>query len=428
MIHAIRLGTHAEKDYLVRGSQWFSEVVINANLLEATSGASGIFLISLEKPYSIDPVTYSFGQDPHYLMNTTRGEVKRTFRALSERFGEPLVDSIREKRRVTPADFSDLATREAFCERVLRYQESRVAEALAENEAFLEEGVSEFPPVRLIAPYFYNDAKLTWLDTNRSLAETCISRVAEGFELWVVVSFDGLLLDRTEDMDRLIETYDSLPCLGFLFWPSDFDESRATVSQVKGLRRLAQSLCSSERRGMMLYGGYFAALLKDEGIAGISHGVGYGEKRDIVPVVGGGMPPAKYYLRGIHDDISITDFLRLTEGMDEATFERDVCNCTICSELVHRGGLSLLRSEFGATKEKPYVHQFRRFPTPRVYQLTRFHYIENKHLELEEINENDRESLAAGLAQSYDRFSEYLGYGQLGHLLRWQQGLLEQPD
>ena len=84
MIHAIRLGTHAEKDYLVRGSQWFSEVVINANLLEATSGASGIFLISLEKPYSIDPVTYSFGQDPHYLMNTTRGEVKRALGGLDK--------------------------------------------------------------------------------------------------------------------------------------------------------------------------------------------------------------------------------------------------------------------------------------------------------------------------------------------------------
>jgi hypothetical protein len=175
----------------------------------------------------------------------------------------------------------------------------------------------------------------------------------------------------------------------------------------------------------MLYGGYFSALLQDEGMVGISHGVGYGEKRDVVPVLGGGLPPAKYYLRAIHHDVYIHEMLQLAEELDERTFQGEICDCTICSGLIARGGLQLLRDEFGATEERPYGGGFRSAPTGRVYRLTRFHYLENKHRELADIAAGDRVSLVQRLGEGYDRFSRYLGHGRLGYLIRWRQGLLE---
>jgi hypothetical protein len=424
LIHAIRLGTHAEKEYLLRAAPWFTEVVLNANLVEATAGASSVFVVSLAKPYVIDPVTYAFGQNPYHLMNVRRGDIKRTFRALGERFGEPVATCLAQGRALQPGDFSSVATVEGFCSRVLGYQVGRVGEALEANEVFLEPGLEGFPPVRLISPYFYNDETVGWLDVNRRLADASVEG-GSGTEVWAVVSFDGLLLDRREDIDKLAESYGSVGCSGFLFWPADFEETRATMGQIVGLRRLVASLCSVGRSGIMLYGGYFSALLQDEGMAGISHGVGYGEKRDVVPVLGGGLPPAKYYLRAIHDDIYIHEMLQVAEELDERTFQSEICDCTICSGVIARGGLQLLRDEFGATEERPYGGGFRSAPTGRVYRLTRFHYLENKHRELAEIAAGDRPSLVQRLGEGYDRFSSYLGHGRLGYLIRWRQGLLE---
>jgi hypothetical protein len=426
--HAIRLGTHAEKDYLLRGSPFFTEVVVNANLLEATAGATAFFLISLAKPYVIDPITYSFGQDPYYLMNTARGDLKRTFRALSERFGDPVLACLNSGRPVRPDDFSHPSTIQGFSERVIRYLSNRLGEALVANEAFLEPVQQEVPPARLIAPYFFNDATLAWLHVNRDLAEASLYAAPDPHQLWVAISFDSLLLDRREEIERLVEAYEPLPCGGFLLWPSDFDETRATAGQITGLRWLVQSLCTRARSATMMYGGYFSALLSDEGMAGTSHGVGYGEKRDIVPVVGGGIPPAKYYLPPIHDRIDISEILQLSRQMDPATFRTDVCDCTICAGLISRGGLQLWRSEFAATEDKPYGRKFRSVPTPRVYRLTRFHYIENKHRELSQIGQTTRDSLLDSLTAAYETFSRYLGSGRLGYLHRWRQGLLQPLD
>lgn len=424
MIHAIRLGTHAEKEYLLRAAPWFTEVILNANLLEASAGASGVLLVSLGKPYAIDPITHAFGQNPYYLMNLRRGDIKRTFRALGERFGQPVATCIDRERALEPNDFPNSGTLEGFCRRVLGYEEGRVAEALETNEVFLEPGLEGFPPVRLIAPYFYNDESGGWLDVNRRLAETSVE-VGDGREVWAVVSFDGMLLDRAEDTDKLADTYGPVGCRGFLFWPADFEETRATIGQIVGLRRLVRFLSSGGRSAMMLYGGYFSALLRDDGMAGISHGVGYGEKRDVVPVLGGGLPPAKYYLRAIHDHVDIDEMLRLSEQLDQGTFRSEICDCTICSGLITRGGLQLLRGEFGATEERPYRGGFRSVPTGRVYRLTRFHYLENKHDEMMEIAGGDRSLLVQKLREGYDRFSRYLGHGRLGYLIRWRQGLLE---
>ena len=42
--HIVRLGTHAEKDYLLRAYAWFDEVALNANLVEGTAASLGIFI------------------------------------------------------------------------------------------------------------------------------------------------------------------------------------------------------------------------------------------------------------------------------------------------------------------------------------------------------------------------------------------------
>ncbi|GAH69586.1 unnamed protein product, partial [marine sediment metagenome] len=111
--HVIRLGTHAEKDYLLRAYAWFDEVLLNANLVEGTSASLGIFLIEMyekERGYFIDPMTYAFALSPNLLMRRdtvqpSRTHLKRTFRGLAERYGR-VVNEYAGERSLQPADFT----------------------------------------------------------------------------------------------------------------------------------------------------------------------------------------------------------------------------------------------------------------------------------------------------------------------------------
>src|ERR1039457_3443800 len=62
----IKIGTHAEKDYLSKMIGHFDGYLIGANLLEATPGASASLVLKFSGskrkfPYMIDPMTYVFG-------------------------------------------------------------------------------------------------------------------------------------------------------------------------------------------------------------------------------------------------------------------------------------------------------------------------------------------------------------------------------
>jgi len=417
------MGTHAEKDYFHRAFPWYDEVVLNANLVEATAAASAAFLAVLAKPYMIDPVTYAFGQPTHYLVNPRRGEVKKTFRSLANEYGDFVATRLSSETPLTYGDFASDATLTGFAERVLAYQEDRLPRAWEQNQVFLEPGTPYVPPVRVLAPYFFNDRSRLWLELNRRLGEVSRVLLQEPTSLWIPICFDGLLLGEPEELQLIIDAYASLSTDGYLFWPTDFEETRATVPQIRGLRQLADGLCDENRPGVMFYGGYFSALLRAEGVVGISHGVGYGEKRDVVPVVGGGLPPAKYYLPAIHDDITMSELLSLTESMNEQEFRLRICDCTICRGLLERGGVSALRTEFGETEERPYGLGYRFVPTARVYRLTRFHYIESKHRELAEIENRQPAWLLEQLTRAHQEFSRFLGYSRLVYLLRWNEGL-----
>lgn len=424
-VHSIRLGTHAEKDYLIRGSRWLDEVIVNANLVEAGAGATAAFLLSIrQKPYMIDPITYSFGQDPSYLMNTSRDEPKRTFHSLSDKYGELCRDSLARRQALTPSDFQARSVVEDFSQHVLEYQRTVIMNALEANEVFLEPGIEELPPVRLVAPYFFNDPSQNWLDVNHELAEVSCALAPGDLPVWAVVSFDGRALDRREDLESLVEAYRSTECAGFLFWPSGFDDIRATPGQIVGYRWLVRELCA-DRPGRAMYGGYLSALLKDEGLDGLSHGVGYGARKGVTPVVGGGMPPARFYLRAIHDNISISEMIRLARGLNESQFRQTICDCTICSGLIESGGVDLLRAEFGAAEDRRYGHQIRSVPIPRVYRLTRFHYIENRHMELTDVAQKTRADLLRDLESGYDMYAAGLGSSRLDYLHWWRHGLQE---
>lgn len=424
MTHIIRLGTQAEKEYFERASPWYDEVLLNANLVEATAGATSLFVFQLEKPYFIDPVTYAFAVDPLYIQSEdAAGEkrFKRTFKNLAFRYG--ITKSNKEDPpRLSTRYFSDAGRLRQFCELVLAYQRDKCNEALRDNEEFFPlEEPPDLRPTRLMAPYFYSAHDPTWREINGRLV-TQSSELAGDLPLWAVICMDALVLDDDAVVNEVAGYYAQLPCAGVGIWLTDLDESSATATQLIGVRRLVSRLVESGKEIINLYGGYFSALLRFDGLTGFSHGVGYGERRDVVPVVGGGLPPAKYYLPPIHERIYLEDLLRLATGLSAQEFLDQICRCAICSGLI-RPDLDHLLNEYSRTVRKPFRGGYRNYADPIVYRYTRFHFLHNRHLEVTSLNGMGLDAALSQLARARNDFAEPLGANQIRFLHSWERAL-----
>lgn len=427
--HIVRLGTHAEKDYLTRAYAWFDEVVLNANLVEGTASSLGVFLNELRdkgKGYFIDPVTYAFALSPDYLMRGSAGEIsrsnlKRTFKGLAERYGT-VVDQYAGRISLQPSHLASEAAQDELCQHVLNYERDKLNEALSRSVDFLmmETEIEPLVPTRFIAPYFHLSGDLEWLPINIALANRgCNTEPAT----WVVICLDSLLLDSPTTIDNLVSEYSSLTTPGYLLWATDFEEERATEGQIRGLQHLIQGLSQNEAKQVInMFGGYFSCLLADCGLTGISHGLGYGERRDIIPVLGGGLPPAKYYLPAIHQHIRIDQFAAIASQLDDNSFSQTVCNCVICRGLLTQG-LNYLIQQYTATDTKIVNGRYRQVATPQVYRLTRFHYLNNKHLEFHRCRDIECSSLLAELDSAYQQFRGQLGTSSLMYLRSWRRAL-----
>ena len=434
MLNIMRMGTHAERDYFLFGARghWFDELLINSNLLEGTKSATSSIAFRLAQQnigFSIDPITYAFALDPRFMMAEsarTPLHLKRTFRNVALKYGI-MGENDDTIQRLSEVDFQEPDRLQAFCHGVLEYQVHTVQEALVENEEFIALNIGEIAPQRLLAPYFYVPPDLRWQEVNARLIRAS-SEIAQemGRGVWAVLCLDSQLLEDHEAIKELGDTYSSLPCEGYMVWLTAFREQRATRGQIDGFIELLRALRSVKAAAPVIqfYGGFFSALLRPFGIEGVSHGVGYGEQRDVTPVVGGGLPPAKYYLPAIHEEISIIDLVRIAQGLTVSQFSEQICACIICGGLLRRGVDALLDA-YSSTERRPYRGGFRDFPTTDVYRMARFHFIQNRHLEIQRLagyHAADFVTEASDLEDAYGQYSDQI-YPSPTFLRTWSRAL-----
>ena len=114
----IRLGSHAEKEYVIKLDRFLDGIIVGANLFEATPGATASLLLRLGSRNThlyVDPMTYAFGAyldpsignirtDLDWIKSdqirklkgakTTIRDIKRSYRRLSENLGAPLTSAV----------------------------------------------------------------------------------------------------------------------------------------------------------------------------------------------------------------------------------------------------------------------------------------------------------------------------------------------
>jgi hypothetical protein len=423
--HLLRMGTQAEKDYFRLGSTLYDTLVLNANLVEASPSSTAIFVAVTRKPFVIDPVTYAFALSPRLLLSARpRKEQARparaTFVALASAFALPA--ELVGKRELSPRDFNVPTRIGDFTDAVYSYQRSRLVEALENDSAFLFDDagdrVGAARPRDIVVPYFVDDLAGTWRQLNLQLLRTVGQSPAEGYA--GVLAFQSRLSTQY-GVAQLALDYGDSPTRRMFVWPTDLDEHAAPVSLLRDYAYLISQLASAGKSPISAYGGFFALLLAFRGMSGVTHGVGYGDKRDLEPVVGGGLPPARYYVRGLRDSVGMGEVPVIAEGLSDDEFRERVCNCVICDALLNKGGVAGLVQELTET-------ELRRTPTKgtvevataRVYRMARFHFLANRADEVAFVRQAvDWDDVARQVRSEAQWVGDRLGSGAVGHIDRW---------
>jgi hypothetical protein len=414
----VRLGSHAEKEYIEKTLNHLDGLILGANLMEATPGATSSLILKCATrwprplPVYIDPMTYAYGAYRDRQTGITRtdldwikseqnvkldprsrprrrkpeekleqeGRFKRSYRKLAAKYEGLFKAALEHERSISLADFTDPGVSRVTAEKIIEYQLTRAREEFSSDPDFTILAEAIRPPEAVFAPYFYmepNDPR-RWLSVNARLAADAVAVSGGRHPVHAILCVDqAFLLD--QDLVRAFGT--EVPATGVAgvwLWFSKFREDGSEPDAVRkliALRRLVETL-AAKTEVYALHGGFFSIALSRVGLAGVSHGIGYGEQKDVMPIIGQSTPTVRYYLRPLRTREGALEVERSFTDLGvntPADFLRKVCDCAICAHVVGEG-LANFAVRFG---EKHYStpQSLRQAQTPEAAKLCRFHFL-----------------------------------------------------
>ena len=411
----LRLGSHSEKEYVAKTLRQFDGVMVGANLLQISPAATASLLLKLhresERPYFVDPMTYAFGSycdvetgkvrnDLDWIKSNqkvpgrkgvTERRFKGSYRKLADSFGPPFSDAIDRGIAISPADFPRNDVIDVAVQSVIAFQAERLRAVFREDPQTASFADDLPVPGVVFAPYFYVEPTRAqqWMQLNHRLASSATSQ-HKGIPVHVIVC--GHLDLLTDEALSAIVIENLLECkpAGVWLWFSRFDERIATKDELLSLRSWVEQL-SPSMPVFNMHGGFFSLALSKFGMAGTAHGVGYGEQKDVVPVIGQSTPTVQYYVRALHSKYSVPliqrCFSRLRIKSPDDFFAK-VCDCAICTHIM-KSDLDEF-SQFGEIHYSTPTSK-RAAQTPAAARRCRYHFLLNR---TEERNEIARASLA----------------------------------
>jgi hypothetical protein len=446
----LRLGTHAEKEYFEKLGARFDGLMVGANLVESTPGATASLIVRLcGKPksleYYIDPMTYAFGTYVDPLDGETRDDLdwiksdqkvkgrtkpvrkfKRSYLKLASRFGEPFEGALESSRALTPSDLDDTRTVRRVCEAVVSYQLRRIRDEFENDEEYREFAAAVPAPSAVIAPYFYIEPSASdeWMGVNVAMAAGAVRLSADVPVHALVCAPRDLLVDENF-REWVSDELGTSGVQGVWLWFSKFDEYTAKTSELRALRDLVTALSEKGLTVLNLHGGFFSLSLSNFGLGGISHGVGYGEQKDVVPVIGQSTPTVRYYLPALRRRLSHLDIERCFRTLkirNVPSFHELICDCTICKGVL-RDGLDKF-AEFGE-KRLSTPESKREAQTPAAAKRCRFHFLLNRSKERDWISSVGLEDVVERLNEDVTLWEKTPLSESTAQLQKWAEVLSE---
>jgi len=173
-----------------------------------------------------------------------------------------------------------------------------------------------------------------------------------------------------------------------------------------------------------MHGGFFSLALSKYGMSGISHGVGYGEQKDVVPVIGQAIPMVRFYVPELHRRLGVPDIehcFRALRIKDPDDFYEQICDCTIC-----RGVVSNNVSQFRLFGEMqpPKPGKMRGTQTPAAAKRCRFHFLLTRIRERDWVGKASHSEIVESLREASSKWSEQPTVRRYcAHLEAWESAL-----
>ncbi len=456
-IHILRYGTAAEKTHLEKAISSYDYLGINGNSAAYVAGAISKFIVEKffskpDKGFFIDPITYAFQNEIKLLKKRSKATgmetIKKSVRMLIEEYGSP-INKVEADIPVAVSDFDD-EVRKTFCHNVLKFQYDLVFNHIEKNDLqkYLDYAVlgdkKLFPQLRpkfLIAPYFYlnsnNESFQQWLNLNINfihLAKKVSRDKCNDSEVFAQVVISKETLMDSFALSRIVDAYKNVPCDGFTVWIDDLNEHDASFEELSRFVKLLKGL--NHKPVYNMYGGYFSVLLTHKQIgllAGVSHGLEYGESRKVYPV-GGGIPISKYYYFPLHQRMDFTKAYYLltseniidTSKIDWGTAEKyykEICKCEQCKKVIRNEMINFVEFE---SKEFYEVHRNdqvlrRKKASLDTKQNCLYHYLLCKKMEFKRVSNKSLPVLLDEMKQQKCRYMNYeaLKKSELDYIDTW---------
>jgi hypothetical protein len=460
-VHILRYGTVAEKTYLEKAISTYDYLSINGNSAAYVSRAISKFVVEKffndkNKGFIIDPITYAFQQDIHLLKSKSKAtgeeKLRKSIKKLIDKYEKP-ANKVEDGVPIQPSDFpnDDPSLLKEFCYRVLDFQYSIISDYIDSNDLkkYLQYATSsadldvlpQFHPKILVAPYFYlnpKDANFdSWLKLNIKFLEESLMQSSQNFGNIpvygeIVISKD-VLLNRTVS-EKIVSEYKKSKCIGFSIWVDNFNEHEENQEMLNGFINFLQGLSGKPIYNM--YGGFFSIMLTHPSIrllAGVSHGLEYGESRAVYPV-GGGIPVSRYYYMPLHQRKDFTKAFYLLEYnnvLDTSIsswgtcdkYYKEICKCAQCTTILENEMINFVKFEsnqfYEVKRQNNITRRKKASPETKVNCL--YHYLLCKRVEFSMMHKHKISDILKSLKIEKEKYnsSVFLDEGELDYMDNW---------
>ena len=444
--HLVRYGFAGDEHFLVGDFlDTYDQLVINATMVAHIPAGLAAFLVQRAKgkPYFIDPQTHAFQHDVSNFQSESENregeiKIKRPVAALIRAYGDPIETTVSGNNNpVLPGDFQDDVQRKEFCERVIRFQLDSIPTQSDQSDSakymgFLKKkglaDATKRDPALVIAPYFYLTSNTfgDWLEVNLKCLKDSMPAVKDvPLAAQIVISRD--VLANEDQREKLASAYSPLKLRVLLLWVDSFPEDEASEAELRCFKDLIERLGRRGAKVANLYGGFFSVALSRTGLvpalAGVTHGLEYGEDRPVTPV-GGGFPIAKFYVPALHSRVPFRQALRAVEALrglqSKDEFHQHVCKCPECQKVIRQDPKEDFYDNYGRTSP---IRGGREIPTQETKEHCVRHYMWAKQSEYE--TAKDPVKIASDLRKTAEALERRLGSDAVAHCRAWAKILTD---
>ena len=392
-----------EKEHLIDG------LIVPAHLIAYYELALPEFLSKLNLPILIDPMTYVWGIEPHYILKD--GELKKSYKKLVKKL-DCTIAKILGVQRIQSIKADSPGFNE-FINKVLKFQlldedtektpRKRSMERIKSyGETVKTEEPNLFQPYALIPPYFHFETVLgpSYSKTVYAAKFAKNSDYGKKHRICPCLCMGKSILTDKDQIATVIEDFKDYPEI--ILWVDNFDETHADLSELTDFITLISKFKEAKTDVINLYGGYFSLILNRFGLSKLSCGICYSHRKEVSAAVGGGGLPIRYYEPHLKNKLTTADIIRLYSDIPELF----TCNCTVCSTHSEKyrnvqsttEKASILKDFFGESKKSAKMKGECKID----WTNSRFHFLYARKKEQKFSNKSTLDVIISDLREKYE--------------------------